>query len=298
MGNSKKGEAKPKKTLSAHAQTLPPVTTEESIKGGQQSQVQQPPDVKDIPVKQSRIREILHFFSRSEWVNVFLTAVIAGTGVVGIFLVIRSGKDTQKMITAMQTSADAAQRQSVTSARELELSQRPWITAKFAPVDRVWIDQDGMHLTIEMNAKNVGQSPAVRVEYEFAIMSFPPNIYATRDELCKTVELRSALKSNGKFLQTWFPGDASPVAATITLQKANFFAPEKDRQMQSVAMPIVAVCIAYSPSFKDVEYHTGYILSLHHVSNSKETFIPNRQWQAPANEFYLSEQFGTGVDAK
>jgi hypothetical protein len=56
----------------------------------------------------ARIKGTLNFFTKSEWLNVFLTTVIAGTGVVGIILVIRSGGDTQKMITAAQQQACAA----------------------------------------------------------------------------------------------------------------------------------------------------------------------------------------------
>lgn len=43
-----------------------------------------------------------------EHMNVFLTAVIAITGVVGIILVIQSGKDTERMIRAAEQQANAA----------------------------------------------------------------------------------------------------------------------------------------------------------------------------------------------
>ncbi len=310
----------------------PPVVKEGDANGVQHVEGHQQPAPQLKPVKRSRIKRLSRFFSRSEWVNVFLTAVIAGTGVIGIVLVIQSGKDTKKIITAAQQqataaqqfantaslinggiegavgkldnqakatqmSANAAQEQSSTSARELELSQRPWVAAKFTPVDKVLVDEEGMHLTVEMNAKDIGQSPAVRVAYGFALMSFPRDFYAARKELCKSQELGSKLKANGKFLETWFPGDANTVRVTITLPRKDFFAPEKDRPPQFVTAPTVIACVAYRPSFKDVEYHTGYILILRHFSNGKETTISSAHWEAPATEFYLVEQFATGADA-
>ena len=35
----------------------------------------------------SRFKRFLHFFSKSEWVNVFLTSVIAAMSVVGTFII-------------------------------------------------------------------------------------------------------------------------------------------------------------------------------------------------------------------
>jgi hypothetical protein len=72
---------------------------------------QQYPETKPEPAKWWRLKNAPHFFSKSEWVMVFLTAVIAFTGVVGIVLVFESGGDTLKMIGAAQKQADAADRQ-------------------------------------------------------------------------------------------------------------------------------------------------------------------------------------------
>jgi hypothetical protein len=56
----------------------------------------------------SRFKRFVRFFSKSEWVNVFLTAVIAVTGVVGIFLVIQGGEDTRRIRDAAEKQAQAA----------------------------------------------------------------------------------------------------------------------------------------------------------------------------------------------
>jgi hypothetical protein len=79
-----------------------------------QQQRPDPPQESTLPV---RNKGILRFFDKSEWINVFLTAVIAGTGVVGVMLVIFSGEDTHKMILAAQQQACAAKSFADTAAK-------------------------------------------------------------------------------------------------------------------------------------------------------------------------------------
>ncbi|MGB8028105.1 MAG: hypothetical protein WCF30_00435 [Terracidiphilus sp.] len=55
-----------------------------------------------------RTKRFLKFFTKSEWVNVFLTAVIALTGIVGIILVIQGSSDTARIRDAAEKQAQAA----------------------------------------------------------------------------------------------------------------------------------------------------------------------------------------------
>lgn len=55
-----------------------------------------------------RFRLLFTFFTKSEWINVFLTAVIATTGVVGIILVIQGSSDTARIRDAAEKQAKAA----------------------------------------------------------------------------------------------------------------------------------------------------------------------------------------------
>jgi hypothetical protein len=64
-----------------------------------------------------RFMNWLRFFTKAEWVMVFLTLVIAATGVVGIFLVIQGGEDTKRIIKASQDQACAAQKIAAASQR-------------------------------------------------------------------------------------------------------------------------------------------------------------------------------------
>lgn len=96
----------------------PPPTTKEGNEGGLQhpEEYQQKPEVQQPPPgNPSRFRSLLGFFTKSEWamvgltaVIVILTAVLAGTGVVGIILVIQGGQDTVRIRNAAEQQANAA----------------------------------------------------------------------------------------------------------------------------------------------------------------------------------------------
>lgn len=89
------------------------------------------------------------FFSKHEWVMVFLTAVIAATGVVGVYLVVKGKSDTQKMITAAQRQACAAHQfadsaklinGNITAAVEKLALQARDSEAFFRTDERAWIE--------------------------------------------------------------------------------------------------------------------------------------------------------------
>ncbi len=94
----------------------PPLAAKEGNGGGGQSP-EQYTDGQEKPTKWGRIRTLRQFFTKSEWVMVFLTFVIATTGVVGIILVIQSSGDTRKIIAAAQQQACAARQIAAASNR-------------------------------------------------------------------------------------------------------------------------------------------------------------------------------------
>lgn len=65
---------------------------------------------RQTPTQKERWQRIAGFLTRSEWVMVFLTFVIAATGVVGIILVIQGSADSKRL-------ADAADREACASSR-------------------------------------------------------------------------------------------------------------------------------------------------------------------------------------
>jgi hypothetical protein len=55
-----------------------------------------------------RIKSWLHILTSAEWVMVFLTFVIAATGIVGICLVVQGGKDSRRIADAAEKQVSAA----------------------------------------------------------------------------------------------------------------------------------------------------------------------------------------------
>ena len=110
---------------------------------------------------------------------------------------------------ANQTSADAAKTAADTAARQLELSERPWVFADIAPVMPLTFDNTGMNLTLQFVVKNTGHSPAFvwKDEEIFAEPSGKDPI-AERERFCHDVQLAEI--KNPKFSDTVFPGVVPP----------------------------------------------------------------------------------------
>jgi hypothetical protein len=198
------------------------------------------------------------------WVNVFTLVVL---GFYTLF--------TYRILCATKKSADAAKTSADTGKTELELSRRPWLSADFAVMGPLIIDKDGAHLTIQVAVVNFGQSPAVRGDDKIKMFgSFlnVPDPRKVRQEICQEAEGSSVNTQNtrNQYLKTWFPGKQVQTfklrlssdeirRAGVDIPRSLFSGyPEKDKSY-SIG---IAYCVAYFPSFKEVQYHTGYVLDL------------------------------------
>jgi hypothetical protein len=166
-----------------------------------------------------------------------------------------------------------------TSANELELSQRPWVSiTDIAIISPLVFDINGAHTTITYAFSNTGHSPALDGVALFDFMvpyGDIPNPVSKRNDLCKFTGIASGrihARGIGQSSETWFPGQPEPMSfqiswsindikkAMIDIPKSIF--PESTNSLPDRFMPTMIVCIAYRPSFTDAQYHTGYILQL------------------------------------
>jgi hypothetical protein len=227
-------------------------------------------------------------------------------------LAVAAGKQADQAL----VQSHAAQQQSVISANQLELSQRPWVSANFSVASPLVFDQDGGHVSIFVVIKNTGHSPAVRGFYDFKL--YPtflrlPDPVEERETICKNVEGQSALQNNVKFSQTFFVDDniGSNIGLTMSpeqIKNAMVDIPESlfpnshpnNKNWVEWAPIVLVSCIAYRPFFADKQYHTGYIFSLDRVDPKSGNILmlkPTVGTSIPANELRLSYLFGTGTDA-
>jgi len=228
-------------------------------------------------------------------------------GNIPTFISITSGRvhDVNKQ------SADAAKSASETSAKQLEMAERPWISLNFTVRSGLSFKNGEGRIIIGMIPNNVGHSVAAGVEYELRfIVPFleRPDPASIRDRLCQDLEGRSALPHNKRFHQTWFPGQQPEVIINLPISAKDIHAgmvdiprslfPDSPPKPTNI-WPILIACVAYRPSFVNVRYSTGYIIDLLHVDPSTwQPVLMIPTGEIPLNGLRLQQHFGVGTTAK
>ena len=223
-------------------------------------------------------RFLLGIFIRlkTSWTYVSLNEKLQFTiSAIGLIILIVYTGATIKMYRANKEAADAAKSAADTAARELELSERPWISADFSAVSPLVIDSAGLRITIQTTITNVGHSPAVKAAESLKLYTsflLTPDPWKMRDEVCHEAERDSnAILShtNTGLTQTWFPGNQPPRIATYPISR--------DEIIKGMVQPSqvphgmnpppwysvnIAYCASYYSSFSSKQYHTGYLLQI------------------------------------
>ena len=172
----------------------------------------------------------------------------------------------------MTIATSATRSAAETAARELELSERPWLSARFIITGPLVIDREGAHLPMQVVLNNFGRSPAVKGADEikfYASFLLHPDPRNVRRDLCEEVKGVSAqpLNSRRQFLKTWFPGEQPPTQYRLSISRG-----EINKAMINIPNSLfpdyptadrvfwieIAYCVAYRSSFGAAEYHTGY----------------------------------------
>jgi hypothetical protein len=209
-------------------------------------------------------------------------------------------------------TADAAKNSADTSAKELELSQRPWVSLSNISVDSPLIfDSNGAHVKIGFSITNTGRSVATNGFYsvEFmATMADLPSPVQERDKLCKFQGERSqrVKETNmSRFAQVWFPGQPIQMSHILSVDRGQIRTamvdiPKKmfpERPPPNFFMPVLVGCVVYRPSFIEAQYHTGYILELVHKKTLKAPiFMQHGEVPASELEFRYHPFYGVYAD--
>ena len=223
---------------------------------------------------------------------------------------------SEKQAAQALVQSQEAKQQSIISTNQIELSQRPWVSASFVVQGPLVFDQDGGHITVLVSVKNTGHSPAAALTYDFKL--YPtflrvPDPIKERETMCTNVEDASAVPSNRKSDETIFAGDEIVLNMRLTMspeqiKNAMVDIPESmfpnshpgNKNWVEWAPIVLVSCFAYRPTFTEKQYHTGYILSLDRVdpTNGRVLMLPPTIGTSiPASELLLSHLFGTGTDA-
>jgi len=189
---------------------------------------------------------------------------IAGILLLGVYIAY-----TIKMYSANQKAADAAASSADASAKELELSERPWVDSAVGINGPFAFDVNGAHLNVLITTRNTGHTPALNTTVSpYAMIEFGgPNPYQFRDQKCREVVQIVRTSKSGVSL---FPGTTIPYPTTVDLSKEDIEKASKQGKGQISFLKLI-VCIAYQPAFGDKLYTTGYIFD---VSRFDEKNLP------------------------
>lgn len=129
-------------------------------------------------------------------------------------------------------SAQAAQSTANTAAKQMELTERPWMSVQLSPDGPLIFDNTGAHLTVVLASKNSGNSPAIRVRAE--VEWFPhflrnPDPTKKLMEACKRVESNAAIsispeeiaKGRNFLSETDFPGNREPQRWALNMSQSD-----------------------------------------------------------------------------
>jgi hypothetical protein len=184
--------------------------------------------------------------------------VAIATIVVGFFGLIY----LKRILSATKQSANVAQKAADTTAKQLELLERPWMSADVSIAGPLVFDKSGAHLSLDVILNNTGHSPAIRtftnVEF-FAVLS-PPGLFKERERFCNEIGFSSSLPSNAPLGDTYLPGEKTPRRWNISISSAEIEKATSD--FDGSIVPEIILCIAYHSNFASVQYHTGYIFNL------------------------------------
>ncbi len=190
----------------------------------------------------------------------------------------------------LHASAQAAQQSAKVAQDTLIASNRPWLDIQLKIIGPLTFDDLGAHLPLQIEATNIGHSPAVRVadEQEFIqIIIFNPNPWQEIKKLCQQAGGESALASNRGLTQTIFPGKSQQQALTLTLSPAEL---NRELTFNGVSkkmhlFPAVVWCVAYTSDFSEVEHHIGYAWQV--LRNAPPAWIDPKRGTVPAEKLTL-----------
>lgn len=205
--------------------------------------------------------------------------ICAGISILGVFITVAT------LLLTRQT-ASTANRSAITAARQLELSERPWISVENVRVPSGLVIQKGAVLTIvAMDIKNIGHTPAIGVNAYLQLHPSGGQVEIIVKRLCEG-------NSSGPdgLGETIFPDKAGApnISYPINLSKADlatFWSLPAEHHMLAVAG-----CVHYRSSISQTEYYTGFLYNLIVMPQPTEP-----TGAIPASSIQLQEAIGLVV---
>jgi hypothetical protein len=176
----------------------------------------------------------------------------------------------QHLAGATEKSANAAKDASDIAAKQLELSERPWVDADIkldGPFD--FEEGGGANLPLKISVRNTGHSPATAVSFAWKVLigSQALTAHNYRDQVCGDASKRATTAPQFGF--ALFPNLTFEQPFGVGIRKEEIEQWHKSKDFPGliggdvIFFPSVIICIAYRPGFNQTSvYHTAYIFDL------------------------------------
>lgn len=173
---------------------------------------------------------------------------------------------TIAMYYANRDAANAATNAANTSARQLELTERPWIDAQIRLDGPLTFNVNGANVPIIFELMNSGHTPALTIANEVRMVAgfgFAPDPSAYRDAEC--IEATESVLQRPHFGFSLFPTRPHVDREVILLGNSQIADAERNSPLHKgkIMMPAIVACIGYRSTFNNTTvYHTSYIIDL------------------------------------
>jgi hypothetical protein len=198
-----------------------------------------------------------HWYASSEWWLVVIAALTGGAIAYQAREMARTTKVMEGQLKEMQEAGKQA-------AKQLSLTERPWISPSVYIISPLTADENGIHITLRIELNNVGNSPAVGIWIEPSLYLqhiSKPSIVDERKRICEQAVARSP-----KWGQIVFPKASPPYMQDFTIS-----ATAEDVQKSRVGSgdvvtdmiaPEIILCVTYRSTIDEKAHYTAIIYSL------------------------------------
>ncbi len=255
--NEKDGQIQENDAEEKGGNTHPPVSDvnpEESRKNGPKGTEQGEPSKPLQQVsKWSRFKEWLFRITVAELGMFILTLVIAGSSIYYTKYAKRQWKVMRDQLRELHTSAEVGKNSADSTAKEVELQNRPWVYADIKIAGPFVFDEQGVSTQVSLTYRNDGHSPAIirEMQPELYIGQRRGTISEERSKFCNENSIWQAPKEGITIVPT-AKTDAITWSVSVPLNEAR----------EAVAKSLnpgliggfVIVCVVYDSTFNDTQH--------------------------------------------
>lgn len=189
---------------------------------------------------------------------------------------------TKDSADAANKAAVAAKEAADTAARQLEMSERPWVSSAATISSPFWMDENGANLILKFEMVNIGHTPAIGT---FTYPKFFPLSSAQQEsESQEKQTCESAIRITRFSDETLFPN------TTPTSKEVKFFwSPEELAKHSAhgfLSIQIVT-CTAYRSSYSNTIYSSPQIYKFDRLGPNGESLALEAGKTVPAANLHL-----------